>query len=144
MTEKKIDDYIISTVETLKKTKTNIPIELQIKINFEQIKANLEMGMKITHIHQALMYEKKINCGIRGFSNALKKLIKIEYSLKNNFTSKEKEEPANKNNQESNQNKKLSFDQIKKEHQLKVASLNQPQMRQRTIEDVENNINDLL
>lgn len=138
------EDYILSTVDTLKKTNTNISIKLQININFEQIKANLEKGMKITQIHQALTYEKKINCSYRGFANALKKIINIEYSLKNNFTSKEKEEPANKNNQESTQNKKLSFDQIRKERQLKVASLNQPQMKQRTIEDVENNINDLL
>lgn len=133
-------DYIISTVETLRKTNTNISIELQININFEQIKANLEKGMKITQIHQALTYEKKINCSYRGFANALKKIINIEYSLKPNITSKEKEETTNNDNQ----NKKLSFDQIRKERQLKVASVNQPQMKQRTIEDVENNINDLL
>ena len=134
------EDYIISTVETLRKTNTNISIELQININFEQIKANLEKGMKITQIHQALTYEKKINCSYRGFANALKKLINIEYSLKPNITSKEKEETTNNDNQ----NKKLSFDQIRKERQLKVASVNQPQMKQRTIEDVENNINNLL
>lgn len=134
------EDYILSTVDTLKKTNTNVSIKLQININFEQIKANLEKGMKITQIHQALTYEKKINCSYRGFANELKKITNIEYSLKENITSKEKEETTNNDNQ----NKKLSFDQIKKERQLKVASLNQPQMKQRTIEDVENNINDLL
>lgn len=140
------EDYILSTVDTLKKTNTNVSIKLQININFEQIKANLEKGMKITQIHQALTYEKKINCSYRGFANELKKITNIEYSLKENITSKEKEEQktVNKNNQESNQKNKLSFDQIKKERQLKVASVNQPQMKQRTIEDVENNINDLL
>ena len=134
------EDYILSTVDTLKKTNTNVSIKLQININFEQIKANLEKGMKITQIHQALMYEKKINCSYRGFANELKKITNIEYSLKENITSKEKEETTNNDNQ----NKKLSFDQIRKERQLKVASVNQPQMKQRTIEDVENNINDLL
>lgn len=134
------EDYILSTVDTLKKTNTNVSIKLQININFEQIKANLEKGMKITQIHQALTYEKKINCSYRGFANELKKITNIEYSLKENITSKEKEETTNNDNQ----NKKLSFDQIRKERQLKVASLNQPQMKQRTIEDVENNINDLL
>ncbi len=136
------DDYILKTVNSLKSANKKIPIEIQIKINFEQIKANLDMGMKISQIYQALIIEKKINCSSRGFYNALKKLpdTKIEFSLKENITSKEKEETTNNDNQ----NKKLSFDQIRKERQLKVASLNQPQMRQRTIEDVENNINDLL
>ncbi|MEE1285438.1 MAG: hypothetical protein UHD07_01010 [Ruminobacter sp.] len=136
------DDYILKTVNSLKSANKKIPIEIQIKINFEQIKANLNMGMKISQIYQALIIEKKINCSSRGFYNALKKLpdTKIEFSLKENITSKEKEETTNNDNQ----NKKLSFDQIRKERQLKVASLNQPQMKQRTIEDVENNINDLL
>lgn len=136
------DDYILKTVNSLKSANKKIPIEIQIKINFEQIKANLDMGMKISQIYQALIIEKKINCSSRGFYNALKKLpdTKIEFSLKENITSKEKEETTNNDNQ----NKKLSFDQIRKERQLKVASLNQPQMKQRTIEDVENNINDLL
>ena len=136
------DDYILKTVNSLKSANKKIPIEIQIKINFEQIKANLDMGMKISQIYQALIIEKKINCSSRGFYNALKKLpdTKIEFSLKENITSKEKEETTNNDNQ----TKKLSFDQIRKERQLKVASLNQPQMKQRTIEDVENNINNLL
>ena len=100
------EDYILSTVDTLKKTNTNVSIKLQININFEQIKANLEKGMKITQIHQALTYEKKINCSYRGFANELKKITNIEYSLKENITSKEKEETTNNDNQ----NKKLSFE----------------------------------
>ena len=35
------EDYILSTVDTLKKTNTNVSVH-QININFEQIKANLE------------------------------------------------------------------------------------------------------
>ena len=136
------DDYILKTVKSLKAANKKIPIEIQIKINFDQIKANLDMGMKVSQVYQALIIEKKLDCSSRGFYNALKKITdtKIELSLKENITSKEKEETTNNDNQ----NKKLSFDQIKKERQLKVASVNQPQMKQRTIEDVENNINDLL
>ena len=136
------DDYILKTVKSLKAANKKIPIGIQIKINFDQIKANLDMGMKVSQVYQALIIEKKLDCSSRGFYNALKKITdtKIELSLKENITSKEKEETTNNDNQ----NKKLSFDQIKKERQLKVASVNQPQMKQRTIEDVENNINDLL
>lgn len=139
------DDYILKTVKSLKAANKKIPIGIQIKINFDQIKANLDMGMKVSQVYQALIIEKKLDCSSRGFYNALKKITdtKIELSLKENITSKEKEETTNNDNRQI-KNKKLSFDQIRKERQLKVASLNQPQMKQRTIEDVENNINDLL
>ncbi len=53
------DDYILKTVNSLKSANKKIPIEIQIKINFEQIKANLDMGMKISQIYQALIIEKK-------------------------------------------------------------------------------------
>lgn len=142
----KDQDYVLKTVKKLQEAKIKIPVKTQILINFDEIKANIDIGMKVSQVYQVLIYEKKIDCTYPVFCNVLKKCTdtRIELSLKENITSKEKEEPANKNNQESNQNKKLSFDQIRKERQLKVASLNQPQMKQRTIEDVENNINDLL
>lgn len=126
----------------MQEAKIKIPVKTQILINFEEIKANIDIGMKVSQVYQVLIYEKKIDCTYPVFCNVLKKCTdtRIELSLKENFTSKEKEETTNNDNQ----NKKLSFDQIRKERQLKVASLNQPQMKQRTIEDVENNINDLL
>lgn len=138
----KDQDYVLKTVKKLQEAKIKIPVKTQILINFNEIKANLDMGMKVSQVYQVLIYEKKIDCTYPAFCNVLKKITdtKIELSLKENITSKEKEETTNNDNQ----NKKLSFDQIKKERQLKVASVNQPQMKQRTIEDVENNINDLL
>lgn len=142
----KDQDYVLKTVKKLQEAKIKIPVKTQILINFDEIKANLDMGMKVSQVYQVLIYEKKIDCTYPAFCNVLKKCTdtRIELSLKENITSKEKEETTNKNNQESNQKTKLSFDQIRKERQLKVASLNQPQMKQRTIEDVEKNINDLL
>lgn len=138
----KDQDYVLKTVKKLQEAKIKIPVKTQILINFEEIKANIDIGMKVSQVYQVLIYEKKIDCTYPVFCNVLKKCTdtRIELSLKENITSKEKEETTNNDNQ----NKKLSFDQIRKERQLKVASLNQPQMKQRTIEDVENNINDLL
>jgi hypothetical protein len=138
----KDQDYVLKTVKKLQEAKIKIPVKTQILINFDEIKANIAIGMKVSQVYQVLIYEKKIDCTYPVFCNVLKKCTdtRIELSLKENITSKEKEETTNNDNQ----NKKLSFDQIRKERQLKVASLNQPQMKQRTIEDVENNINDLL
>lgn len=138
----KNQDYVLKTVKKLQEAKIKIPVKTQILINFDEIKANIDIGMKVSQVYQVLIYEKKIDCTYPVFCNVLKKCTdtRIELSLKENITSKEKEETTNNDNQ----NKKLSFDQIKKERQLKVASVNQPQMKQRTIEDVENNINDLL
>lgn len=137
----KDQDYVLKTVKKLQEAKIKIPVKTQILINFDEIKANIDIGMKVSQVYQVLIYEKKIDCTYPVFCNVLKKCTdtRIELSLKENITSKEKEETTN-----NTQNKKLSFDQIRKERQLKVASLNQPQMKQRTIEDVENNINDLL
>ena len=137
----KDQDYVLKAVKKLHEAKIKIPVKTQILINFDEIKANIDIGMKVSQIYQVLMYEKKIDCTYPVFCNVLKKCTdtRIELSLKENITSKEKKETNN-----DNQNKKLSFDQIRKERQLKVASVNQPQMKQRTIEDVENNINDLL
>lgn len=141
----KDQDYVLKTVKKLQEAKIKIPVKTQILINFDEIKANLDMGMKVSQVYQVLIYEKKIDCTYPAFCNVLKKCTdtRIELSLKENITSKEKEETTNNDNRQI-KNKKLSFDQIRKERQLKVASLNQPQMKQRTIEDVENNINDLL
>lgn len=138
----KDQDYVLKTVKKLQEAKIKIPVKTQILINFDEIKANIDIGMKVSQVYQVLIYEKKIDCTYPVFCNVLKKCTdtRIELSLKENITSKEKEETTNNDNQ----TKKLSFDQIRKERQLKVASLNQPQMKQRTIEDVENNINNLL
>lgn len=97
------NDYFIETVKTLQTANKKIPIDLQIRINFQQIKANLDQGMKIAHIWQALTYEQKLNCSLRGFSRALKKLTKVEYSLiPDNSTSKEKESVSNNNSSLTN------------------------------------------
>lgn len=124
-------DYVLNTVKTLQKVNIKIPIKTQIHINFEEIKANLESGIVSKRmIYISLINQNKIDCTYPAFCKALRNYLTTNIILKDN------------NN--DNQNKKLSFDQIKKEHQLKVASNNQNQMRQRTQEDIEKNIKDLI
>lgn len=124
-------DYVLNTVKTLQEANIKIPIKTQIHINFEEIKANLESGIVSKRmIYISLINQNKIDCTYPAFCKALRNYLTTNIILKDN------------NN--THQTPKLSFDKIKKEHQLKVASNNQKQMKQRTIEDVENNIKDLI
>lgn len=124
-------DYVLNTVKTLQEANIKIPIKTQIHINFEEIKANLESGIVSKRmIYISLINQKKIDCTYPAFCKALRNYLTTNIILKDN------------NN--TNQTPKLSFDKIKKEHQLKVASNNQKQMIQRTQEDIEKNIKDLI